>query len=138
VSADRNRELIRRIFEDVWNGTGRAEDVLAEVPEHATFHYRTASIETGRDSLRDLVAEWRAAFPDLVFEIHDLVGEGDVVAIRLTYRGTHLGPWRGLEPTGRSIEVGEMMFFRFDGHVLVEMWELDDHATMTQQLTSAD
>ena len=135
MSADRNRELIRRIFEDVWNGTSQAEDVLAEVPEHATFHYRTASIETGRDSLRDLVGEWRSAFPDLEFEVHDLVAEGDIVAVRLTYRGTHLGSWRGLEPTGRAIEVGEMMFFRFADGVLVEMWELDDHATMTAQLS---
>jgi steroid delta-isomerase-like uncharacterized protein len=135
VSVDANRELISRIFEEVWNGTDRAEEVLAAVPESAVFHYRTASIETGRDSLRDLVAEWRAAFPDLEFEIHDVVAEGDIVAIRLTYRGTHLGPWRGLEPTGRSIEVGEMMFFRFEGGVLAELWEIDDHATMAEQLT---
>lgn len=134
MSAQSNREVIRRIFEEVWNGTDRAEAVLDEVPERAVFHYRTATIETGRDALRDLVAEWRTAFPDLEFEIHDLVAEGDAVAIRLTYRGTHLGPWRGLEPTGRTIEVGEMMFFRFEGGALVEMWELDDHATMTAQL----
>lgn len=133
MSTQANRELIRRIFEEVWNG--RSEDVLVDVPERAVFHYRDFAMETGRDGLRELVGEWRAAFPDLVFTIHSLVAEGDFVAVHLTYRGTHLGPWRGLEPTGRQIEVGEMMFFRFEDGVLAEMWELDDHATMTRQLT---
>jgi steroid delta-isomerase-like uncharacterized protein len=132
VSTEANRELIRRIFEEVWNG--RSEEVLVDVPDHTVFHYRNVTLETGRDGLRELVAEWRSAFPDLEFTINSLVAEGDVVAVHLTYRGTHLGPWRGLEPTGRRIEVGEMMFFRFESGVLAEMWELDDHATMTRQL----
>lgn len=133
MSTEANRELIRRVFEEVWNGESDA--MLAEIPERALFHYRGMSMETGRESLAKLVAEWRAAFPDLEFVIHDLVAEGDVVAVHLTYRGTHQGTWRGLEPTGRRIEVGEMMFFRFERGVLVEMWEIDDHATMTRQLS---
>jgi predicted ester cyclase len=133
MATEAHRELIRRLFEESWNGI--TDDAIAEVPDRATFHYRGAWFETGRESLRQLIAEWRAAFPDLEFEIHHLLAEGDVVAVHLTYRGTHLGPWRGLEATGNRIEVGEMMFFRFDDGVLVEMWEIDDHATMTKQLT---
>lgn len=133
MSTEANRELIRRVFEEVWNGESDA--MLAEIPERALFHYRGMSMETGREALAKLVAEWRAAFPDLEFVIHDLVAEGDVVAVHLTYRGTHQGTWRGLEATGRRIEVGEMMFFRFEGGVLAEMWEIDDHATMTRQLS---
>jgi len=133
MSVEANRELIRRLFEEVWNG--RSEAALVDVPERAVFHYRGATLETGRDGLQSLVAEWRAGFPDLEFLIHDLVAEGEIVAVHLTYHGTHLGPWRGLEPTGRRIEVGEMMFFRFESGVLVEMWEIDDHATMSRQLS---
>src|SRR5689334_17278120 len=42
--------------------------------------------------LKQVVAGMRAAFPDLHFEIHDMLAEGDIVAFRSTMTGTHTGP----------------------------------------------
>ena len=56
----------------------------------------------GPGGVRQLVMNVRRAFPDLVETIDDLVAEGDRVALRLTLRGTHGGPFRGVEATGRA------------------------------------
>jgi predicted ester cyclase len=50
------------------------------------------------------------------------------------FTGSQQGPWRELEPTGRSVEVEEMMFFRFEDGLLVELWEVFDEHEMRRQL----
>ena len=45
----------------------------------------------------------RAAFPDGRHMIEDLIGEEDAVVARLTFAGTHRGPYCGVAPTGRRV-----------------------------------
>ena len=42
--------------------------------------------------------------------------------------------WFGTPATGREVSVDEMMFFRFEDGLLVEMWEVDDQLTMRTQM----
>jgi predicted ester cyclase len=42
----------------------------------------------------------RRVFPDLHFELHDIIEEGEVVATRSTMTGTHLG--RHAQGTGQG------------------------------------
>jgi predicted ester cyclase len=48
-----------------------------------------------RQHLKAVIGEMRAAFPDLHFEIHQMMSEGDTVAFRSTMTGTHQGAFRG-------------------------------------------
>ena len=86
------------------------------------------------EDLQAVVTRWRTGFPDLEFELHTVTASGDVGAAHLTLRGTHEGPWRGREPTGRRIEVEHMFFFRFDDAKVVEVWELLDRSALRTQL----
>src|SRR5690242_15722571 len=68
--------------------------------------------------LKQVVVGMRTAFPDLHFEIHELLAERDIVAFRSTMTGTHLGtlnivPGRSLAATGRKVTVPHMYFLRF-------------------------
>ena len=70
--------------------------------------------------LKHVISTLRTAFPDLHFDVHELVCEGDSVACRSTMTGTHQGPLR-IGPTRRPgrerrrrIEVPHMHFFRYD------------------------
>ncbi len=128
-----NAELVRRLFEEGWNS--RSFDFLVgRTADRIPFHYNGEAIEVTPESLPPLVDAWHDAFPDLRMSIRHLVAADDMVAVSLTFRGTHEGDWLGIPASGRQVEVEEMMFFRFDGGVLVEMWELFDDDGMKRQL----
>jgi steroid delta-isomerase-like uncharacterized protein len=137
LDPEANKAIVRRLFEEAWNKSNidAAEPHLA--PE-ARFHFHGRSRTTDLQDLRRLVSAWRQAFPDLRFEIHAIVAEDDLVAVRLVFSGTQAGAWKEIAPTGRAIEVTQMMFFRLRGGRVVEMWEDFDEYGMRQQLGALD
>lgn len=69
--------------------------------------------------LKNVISTLRTAFPDLRFEMHEILCEGNVVACRSTMTGTHQGPLRigpmaGLPVTGTRVEVPHMHFFHYN------------------------
>jgi hypothetical protein len=72
--------------------------------------------------------------PDLQFDLHSVAASEDRAAAHATLRGTHRGLWSGLDPTGRSISVEHMLFFRFEHGRMVEVWELLDRSDLRRQL----
>src|SRR6058998_1329922 len=66
--------------------------------------------------LKEVITMLRTAFPDLHFEIHDILAEGDIVSFRSTMAGTHLGVLnagpRPVPPTGQKVAVPHMHFVR--------------------------
>ena len=93
----------------------------------------TARITTIAD-LESIVARWHAAFPDFRFVVHSITADDHTAAVRATLNGTHLGPWGGLEATGRRISVEHAFFLRFDEGLIVEVWEFLDQPTLDAQL----
>mgnify|MGYP001814630903 CR=1 FL=1 len=129
-----NADRVRRLFEDGWNG-GRFEAVADDTAPSITFHYNGATSETTPEDLPRLVAMWRSGFPDLHMDLRHVIEQGDLVAVSLVLRGTHEGPWRGIDGTGRTVAVEEMMFFRFADGVVVEMWEVFDEQGLFAQIS---
>jgi predicted ester cyclase len=86
-------------------------------------------------SKRRIIA-WRTAFPDFSTSIEQIVAEGDWVTFRLIHRGTHLGEYFGVAPTGRRVEFTSMVFNRVENGVVVENWGLHDNETLRKQLTN--
>jgi steroid delta-isomerase-like uncharacterized protein len=89
--------------------------------------------------LKEVIAGLRTAFPDLRFEVHSILAEGDIVAFRSTMTGTHrgsltVGPGRGLPPTGRTISVPHMHFVRMAHGKAIDLWHLWDTPQMLRQL----
>ncbi len=129
--------VVEALFDGAWNRQ-QFDELRQAVPGELTFHYRGASFTTSVDELEVLVDHWRAAFPDLRMEVLSQVGEGDLVAVRLRYAGTHRGAWHGTAPTGRRIEVDEMVFLRFEGRRLVELWEVQDELGLLAQIGAVE
>jgi predicted ester cyclase len=66
--------------------------------------------------------------------VEDAVGEGDLVAQRVHFAGTHTGEFQGLPPTGKKVEFSGLELNRFvDGRVAEHWFELDA-LTLLQQL----
>ena len=104
MSTEDNKALIREFFEQVWN-QGREEAISRFIAENAGAMTLTSAWVARGSSARRKVRE---AFPDLHFEIEEMIAEGDTVVARWTLTGTHTGPFLGVAPTGRKIRVGGM------------------------------
>ncbi len=77
---------------------------------------------------------FRQAFPDSYFTVEDMIAEGDKVATRKTFHGTHQGEFMGIPPTGQQVSIGLIDIVRIvDGRV-VEHWAMGDNLGMMQQL----
>jgi steroid delta-isomerase-like uncharacterized protein len=88
-----------------------------------------------RQHLKAVIGEMRAAFPDLHFEIHQMMSEGDTAAFRSTMTGTHQGAFRGAPPSGKKISVAHMHFVRFDENGQSrDLWHVWDMLGMLRQL----
>jgi predicted ester cyclase len=133
MSAEENKALFRRTYEELLN-TGEysvAEELVA--PDFVN-HEAPPGRDGGPESMRGLASMLRTAFPDLHFEIEELIAEGEMVAGRLTMSGTHDGPLMGTPPTGRSVRQDHMHFVRFEDGKAVEHWGVRDDLGMMKQL----
>ena len=68
------------------------------------------------------VTAYRAAFPDIRITVEDQLAEDDKVATRWTARGTHLGEFLGLSPTGDGVTVSGIEFDRIIAGKIDEAW----------------
>ena len=85
------------------------EGVLAYYDESITW-LNIAMEETyhGKSEVRVFLGKLMAAFPDLNFEVTYKIARGDNVAEQWFIRGTHLGTFMGIPPTGRHVEIPGM------------------------------
>jgi len=74
------------------------------------------------------------AFPDWHERVLDVFGSADMVASRYVSTGTHRGTYRGLEPTGKRVEIQEISIFRIAGDRVAEQWCMLDELARLQQL----
>jgi steroid delta-isomerase-like uncharacterized protein len=81
-----------------------------------------------------LFVAWGSAFPDAHTTIEEMVGEGDLVAKRWTYRGTHKGEFMGIPATDKKIEMTAITIYRISGGKVAECWWNYDSLGMMQQI----
>jgi predicted ester cyclase len=79
---------------------------------------------------------FRRAFPDSCFTVEgmSMMAEGDKLATRKTFRGTHEGQFMGIPPSVRSVSMGLMNIVRICEGRVVEHWSMGDTLGMMQQL----
>lgn len=88
----------------------------------------------GREAQKGFTAMMHAAFPDLEGTIEDMVAEGDLIASRWTFHGTHRGELMGIPPTGKRITMSGMDVTRIENGRIAEMRVSMDQLGMLQQL----
>ena len=120
MSAEENKTLIRRLFEQGFNW-GRLS-IVDEVFQPNFVDRSTPDQPPGIHGVKDYIAMVRAGFPDIAVTIEDLVAAEDRVVVRTTWRGTHQGTYEGLPPTGRQVTRTMIQIFRVADGKLVEEW----------------
>ena len=134
MSSEVNKTQYCRTLEEVFNQGNLALIDELVAPDFLNYEVPPGMNNRGPDSTRQVVKMLRTAFPDLHFTIEDLVAEGDTVAGRVTMSGTHLGPFQGIPPTGRSFQQAHMHFVRFRDGKAIEHRAVRDDLGMMRQL----
>ena len=134
TSVERNKAVSRRWIE-VFNERDDAAEADVRTKDYVA--YAPVSLEpTPLDSeaWTRFLAGFVEAFPDLQITVEDAVAEGDLVAQRVHFAGTHTGEFQGLPPTHRKVTFSGLELNRFvDGRV-AEHWFQMDSLTLLQQL----
>jgi steroid delta-isomerase-like uncharacterized protein len=131
VSTEANKAVVRRYVEEVRN-RGRYE----LVPELIAADYDVGmpGLPAGPEGFRAMDAETRTGFPDFQFTIEELIAEGDRVASHWTIHGTHLGPWRGVPPTGRPVVMRGISVFTVREGKIAGRYGYQDQVDVLRQL----
>jgi predicted ester cyclase len=66
--------------------------------------------------------------------VHDIFGEGDRVAVRLSSNATQSGEFMGMPPSGKTYSIEELHLFRLAGGKVAEHWHQIDAMGMLKQL----
>lgn len=88
--------------------------------------------------LRQRARGLRSAFPDLEVETVVLVAEETLVAGHFTGRGTHLGLFQGVPPTGRECVLSWTGVYRVEDGRIADAWVTLDHLSLLEQLAAVE
>jgi steroid delta-isomerase-like uncharacterized protein len=131
-----NAELMRAGFQAF--NSGDVDQCLAlAAPDLIINLAELPGPQHGLDTWRQGFEMIKRAFPDLQATIEDIVAAQDKVAVRVRFRGTHLGEFLGIPATGRSVEYVSHEFYRIAGGLIAEEWICSDMATLLRQITDA-
>ena len=128
-----NKTIIKMFVEEVINQgkLDRGDDlVVADFVELDPLPGQ----QQGREGLKEVIGQMRAAFPDMHWVLEEMIAEGDKVACRFTWTGTHRGPFLGISATGRTVTVKGVVIDRLVEGRMADSRILMDTLSMMQQL----
>ncbi|HEY0756509.1 MAG TPA: ester cyclase [Ktedonobacteraceae bacterium] len=84
--------------------------------------HSTPEQEPGHAGVKAYFRALRSGFPDLQVSIEDLITQGEKIAVRTYWRGTHLGIYEGIAPDGRVSTRTLIQIFRLANGLIAEEW----------------
>jgi predicted ester cyclase len=133
VSTEDNKALVRRFVDEV-QSKGNADLIDEICSAEFVNHSAPPGIPTDCEGIKIVTAMFRGAFPDSYFTVEDMVAEGDKVATRKTFHGTHESEFMGIPPSGRTVTMGLIDIVRISEGRVVEHWSMGDNLGMMRQL----
>jgi steroid delta-isomerase-like uncharacterized protein len=128
-----NATVVRRFVDEVITQgqiDSAAQFVWEDVVEQVPFPGQGPGLE----GLKDVLRSMRTGFPNIVFAIQEQVCEGDTVASRFEWTGTHKGDFLGIPATGRPVAVWGFVFDRLEQGRIKETRILMDTLGLMMQL----
>jgi len=130
MSVEENKAIMRR-FEEA--PKENAPSILDELMTE-NFVVHTQGVDFDLESWKRISTYMYTAFPDFRSTIEDMVAEGDKVACRLIWQGTHQGEYLNAAPTGKKVTGTMYGIYRFKEGKIAEMWMSQDRLAIFQQL----
>jgi len=130
---EQNKDLYRKCVEE-WNKRNYEYLKNAFAPDYVYFFPSGNSKPMSREEEIEAIKGVQGGFPDVIWNIEDMVAVGDVVITRSVFRGTHTGNFQGIPATGNKIELSSIIIARIKDGKIIEEREDYDTLGMMQQL----
>jgi steroid delta-isomerase-like uncharacterized protein len=115
--AQDNAAIVRGFADEVIT-KGNIEAAAEYVWENVVEQVPLPGQGPGLNGLKDIIRAMRTGFPDVVFSIQEQIAEGDKVASRFEWTGTHKGEFLGIPATGWPVRVWGVVIDRLeDGRI---------------------
>lgn len=101
-SSDENKRIVRAYTDEVFNAH-TPERVRDYLTPDVKWHGGTLGAVEGVENVVELLRGFIGALPDLEATEHEIVAEGDLVAVRFTVEATHQGDLLGIPATERPV-----------------------------------
>ena len=133
MSTEAHKALVRRVIEETFSrgNLDIADEMIA--PNFVRYKANAPNFK-GPEGYKQCVRMFRTGFPDFHLTIEDMIAEGDKVATRQTYRGTHKGDLMGNPPTDTQVTFTGICMYRIADGKIAEEWIEYDALGMMQQI----
>src|SRR6516162_4634079 len=110
MSLEDNKTVVRRFLEEA-AAQGNLDVMDTSFAPNLVFHASNTPPH-GYASLKNRVQQISQAFSGRSFSIHDLIAEGDTVAVRASIAATtHHSQFGNNPPTGQPVQIEAVFFF---------------------------
>jgi steroid delta-isomerase-like uncharacterized protein len=135
VSVEENKAVIRRWIEafNERDLQGEADLLAPGFVAHVPDSPAPLDLE-GLEAWRQFTAPFTEALPDLRLAVQDIAAEGETVAARVAFHGTHRGEFQGIPPSGKEVAFSSMEFNRVVDGKVEEHWVEINLLGLVQQL----
>ena len=133
MTAITNKDLIRRLYKEVWNDRKLhvADEIISK--SHALNDPAFTGSAVGPAAYKTQVQRFVTAFPDLRFTVEDYICEKDKVVAAWTISGTHKGEVFGIAPTNKKVSVPGITIHQLsNGKILDSQAMWDAYGVMVQ------
>src|SRR3989442_340638 len=121
MSTEENKAIIHRFLDEVVNKHNlNTVDELFD--PNFVLHMGGSETRRGPEIIKQTASLFATAFPDWQNTLDDLIADGDKVVTRWSERGTHLGAFQGIAPTGKQVTLTGTDIFRVADGRIVEQW----------------
>lgn len=136
ATAAEHKRIARRFPEEV--ATEGNLDLIDELCTVDVIDHSPDGEIHGRDELKAHMDAYWSAFGKFSAAVEEAIAEGETVAMRVTLRGTHVGEFMNVAPTGNEFEVANMVFTRIEDGQIAERWVQPDMLGLLDQLELFD
>jgi predicted ester cyclase len=133
--SEANKQLVMQWFEQVWNKKDESAIHRMFQPHGKSYGFPGPDdVLLGPGPFVEIHRSFCGAFPDLRFEMEDMVAEGDTVAIRWKTTFTHSGDSLGFPASGKKETLCGSSFIRVEDGKILEGWNHMDLGALFQRL----
>jgi steroid delta-isomerase-like uncharacterized protein len=132
MTLERNKDIARQFIQRVF-----VDADPSAVDELVTEDFQPHSwgeMPPGRDGLKAAQQRVTAGLSDARMTVHDVIAEGDRVAVRLTSHGRHSGEFMGMPASGSEYDISETHILRIRDGQVAEHWRDADMLGLMRQL----